>query len=101
MTREYLGTAAVAERVGLAVPTIRSYIRKGLLPDADVIITTPSGPLRGWMPETIDAWQASRPGQGTRTDLAQTSFAPSGFREFARQVSKIHVDLPSISATQD
>ena len=27
MTTEYLGTAAVAERLGLAVPTIRSYIR--------------------------------------------------------------------------
>ena len=71
MTTEYLGTAAVAERVGLAVATIRFYIRKGLMPDADVIITTPSGPLRGWAPETIDAWQASRPGRGARTDLTK------------------------------
>lgn len=71
MTREYLGTAAVAERAGLAVATVRSYILKGLMPVADVIITTPSGPLRGWSPETIDAWQASRPGQGARTDLAK------------------------------
>ena len=71
MTTEYLGTAAVAQRAGLTVATVRSYIRKGLLPDADVIITTPSGPLRGWAPETIDAWQASRPGQGARTDLAK------------------------------
>ena len=71
MTTEYLGTAAVAQRVGLTVPTIRSYILKDLMPDADVIITTPSGPLRGWAPETIDAWQASRPGQGARTDLAK------------------------------
>ena len=101
MPTEYLGTAAVAERVGLAVATIRSYILKGIMPEADVIITTPSGPLRGWAPETIDAWQASRPGQGTRTDLAQTSFVPSGFREFARQASKIHVDLPIIGAAQD
>lgn len=101
MTREYLGTAAVADHVGLSVATIRSYILKGIMPEADVIITTPSGPLRGWAPETIDAWQASRPGQGARTDLTQTSFAPSGFREFARQVSTIHVDLPVILATQD
>ena len=69
MPTEYLGTAAVAERAGLAVATVRSYIRKGLLPDADVIITTPSGPLRGWSVDTIDAWLASRPGQGARTDL--------------------------------
>jgi hypothetical protein len=71
MTTEYLGTAAVAEHAGLAVATIRSYIRKGLLPEADVIITTPSGPLRGWAPETIDEWQRARPGRGTRTDLAK------------------------------
>ena len=69
MPTEYLGTAAVAERTGLAVATVRSYILKDLMPEADVIITTPSGPLRGWAPETIDAWLASRPGQGARTDL--------------------------------
>lgn len=71
MTTEYLGTAAVAEYVGLAVATIRSYIRKGLIPDADVIVTTPSGPLRGWAPETIDEWLRARPGRGTRTDLTK------------------------------
>lgn len=69
MTREYLGAADFAARADLATATIRSYVRKGLTPPADVIITTPSGPLRGWLPETIDAWIASRPGQGTRTDL--------------------------------
>lgn len=71
MTTEYLGTAAVAERVNLTVSTIRSYILKGLIPAPDVVITTPSGPLRGWSPETVDAWQASRPGQGARTDLTK------------------------------
>jgi len=71
MPTEFLGTAAAADRLGLTVPTIRSYILKGLMPDADAIITTPSGPLRGWAPETIDAWQASRPGQGARTDLTK------------------------------
>lgn len=69
MTREYLGAADFAARAGLAVATIRSYMRKGLTPPADVVITTPSGPLRGWLPQTIDAWLAARPGQGTRTDL--------------------------------
>lgn len=71
MPTEYLGTAAVADRLGLTTPTIRSYILKDLMPDADVIIITPSGPLRGWSPETVDAWQASRPGQGARTDLTK------------------------------
>jgi len=69
MTREYLGAADFAARAGLAPTTIRSYMRKGLTPPADVVITTPSGPLRGWLPATIDAWLAARPGQGARTDL--------------------------------
>lgn len=93
MTTEYLGTAAVAERAGLAVPTIRSYIRKGLLPDAEVVITTPSGPLRGWAPETIDAWLDSRPGRGARTDLSSPSFLPPEISEFSRHAAAIHVDL--------
>ena len=69
MTREYLGAADFAARAGLAVATIRSYMRKGLIPPADVVISTPAGPLRGWAPETIDAGMASRPGRGARTDL--------------------------------
>lgn len=71
MTTEYLGTAAVAERLGLAVPTIRSYILRDLMPAPDVIISTPSGPLRGWAPETIDEWKRDRPGRGARTDLEE------------------------------
>ena len=63
MTREYLGAADFAARAGLAVATIR------LTPPADVQISTPNGPLRGWSVDTIDAWLASRPGRGARTDL--------------------------------
>mgnify|MGYP001014552174 CR=1 FL=1 len=63
MTREYLGAA------DFATATIRSYMRKGLTPPADVQISTPNGPLRGWSADTIDAWLAARPGRGARTDL--------------------------------
>jgi hypothetical protein len=35
------------------------------LPEADAMI----GNVRGWLPETIDAWHAARPGRGARTDL--------------------------------
>lgn len=73
MAREYLGAADFAARAGLATATIRSYMRKGLTPPADVVITTPSGPLRGWLPETIDAWLSSRPGRGARTDLSAST----------------------------
>ena len=70
MTTEYLGTAAVAERLGLAVPTIRSYILRGLMPAPDVIISTPSGPLRGWAPETIAEWPRARAGRGRHSRTA-------------------------------
>lgn len=93
MPTEYLGTAAVAERAGLAVATIRSYILKGIMPEADAIITTPSGPLRGWSPDTIDAWLASRPGRGARTDLSSPSHLPSEIVEATRLINAIHVDL--------
>lgn len=93
MIVEYLGTAAVAQRVGLTVPTIRSYILKGLMPTPDAIITTPSGPLRGWAPETIDAWQASRPGRGARTDLSSSSPFPPEIAEASRLIAAIHVNL--------
>ncbi|MCZ9634857.1 hypothetical protein RhoBH5_29595, partial [Rhodococcus sp. BH5] len=33
--------------------------------------TIPRGSVRGWLPETIDKWNANRPGRGKRTDLAQ------------------------------
>lgn len=69
MTREYLGAQAFAERVGLSVNTIRSYLTKGLLPEPDAVIVTSSGELRGWLPNTIDEWASTRPGRGTRTDL--------------------------------
>lgn len=93
MPTEYLGTAAVAERAGLAVATIRSYILKDLMPEADVIIATPSGSLRGWSPETIDAWLASRPGRGARTDLDSRSLLPPEIAEASRLIAAIHVNL--------
>ena len=50
----------VAARLGLAVSTVQTYRRDGRLPDPDGYLwRTP-----WWRPETIDAWQAARPGRG-------------------------------------
>lgn len=57
----YLSRAEFAERVGLAVGTLSRY----KLPAPDAL----TGTTRGWLPATVDAWQAARPGQGARTDL--------------------------------
>ena len=54
MTTEYLGIKQVSERLGVA--NAASYD----LPEPDVTI----GRTRGWLPETIDQWDAQRPGRG-------------------------------------
>jgi hypothetical protein len=68
----YLSQAQIVERLGLA----RGSLSKYKLPPPDAIIgpvnddgSLPRGTVRGWLPETIDEWNASRPGQGKRTDL--------------------------------
>jgi predicted DNA-binding transcriptional regulator AlpA len=60
MTDHYLSTTEVAARLGIT----RAAVSKYRLPPPDALI----GAVRGWLPETIDQWQAARPGQGARTD---------------------------------
>lgn len=50
----------VAARLGLAVSTVQTYRRDGRLPDPDGYLWH----VPWWRPETIDAWQAARPGRG-------------------------------------
>lgn len=57
----YLSMAEVAERIGVQPATLSRY----RLPEADAVI----GGRRGWLPDTIDEWNANRPGRGARTDL--------------------------------
>lgn len=52
----YLSRSELAERIGVAVGTLSRY----KLPEPDAKI----GTTRGWLPETIDAWNAGRPGSG-------------------------------------
>lgn len=51
----YLSSTEVAERIGVAPDTLGRY----KLPEPDALI----GTTRGWLPATIDAWNASRPGR--------------------------------------
>ncbi|KFI58738.1 hypothetical protein [Bifidobacterium gallicum] len=56
MTERYLGIKEVSERLGITNASAKGY----RLPESDVMI----GRTRGWKPETIDAWNAARPGRG-------------------------------------
>lgn len=57
----YLSRTQVAERIGVTAGALSRY----KLPEPDVMV----GDVRGWLPTTVDAWHAARPGRGARTDL--------------------------------
>ena len=59
--RRYLSLAQVERHLGLG----RGALSRAKMPEPDSVIGR--GTVRGWLPETIDAWD--RPGQGKRTDL--------------------------------
>ena len=54
MTERYLSTKEVSEYLG-----IKNAASAGL-PTPDALI----GTTKGWLPETIDRWNAQRPGRG-------------------------------------
>ena len=71
-TVHYLSKRQFAERIGAGDVTLSGY----KLPPADVTIgpinddgTIPRGTVQGWTADTVDEWQANRPGRGARTDL--------------------------------
>lgn len=68
----YLSISQVEQYLGKA----RGSMSRIKMPTPDVIVgplnddgSLPRGTARGWLPETIDAWNAARPGRGARTDL--------------------------------
>ena len=56
MTIEYLSVTDVSKRLGISTAAVSAY----KLPQPDALI----GRTRGWLPETIDQWNAQRPGRG-------------------------------------
>lgn len=57
----YLSRSEFAARIGVVPSTMSRY----RLPPHDAEI----GDVRGWLPATVDRWNATRPGRGARTDL--------------------------------
>ncbi|GAA6124186.1 hypothetical protein BPY_22940 [Bifidobacterium psychraerophilum] len=62
MTRHYLGVKEFADRLGITSGGLLNLT----LPEPDAYI----GRTRGWLPETIDAWNEQRPGHGGRPGKA-------------------------------
>ena len=75
MTIEYLSVTDVSKRLGISTAAVSAY----KLPQPDALI----GRTRGWLPETIDRWNARRPGRrrtATQASGGVTS-APALIRE--------------------
>ena len=53
MTIKYLSVTDVSKRLGISTAAVSAY----KLPQPDALI----GRTRGWLPETIDQWNAQRP----------------------------------------
>lgn len=64
MAHEYLSPGGVAERIGVASATVRGYAAHGRMPEPDARIWDGKTWLSAWKTETIDEWQATRPGRG-------------------------------------
>lgn len=60
MAIEYLSRKQFAERIGVAPSALSRYE----LPEHDGEIGEGKSKVRGWLPATVDEWQASRPGSG-------------------------------------
>ncbi|QQM15121.1 helix-turn-helix DNA-binding domain protein [Gordonia phage Banquo] len=74
---EYMSRGDIAEYLDVTVDTVKSYDKRGYLPEPDATI----GRVFGWKRETIERWAESRPGRGTRTDCtAWTVDADAGHR---------------------
>jgi predicted DNA-binding transcriptional regulator AlpA len=58
VTIRYLNAREFAERIGVGRNTLWQY----KLPPPDAMI----GDRKGWLPQTIDAWQERRPGHRTK-----------------------------------
>lgn len=64
MTAEYLSAGGVAERIGVASTTVRGYATRGRMPQPDARIWDGKTWISVWSADTIDKWQAKRPGSG-------------------------------------
>lgn len=56
MTQHYLSATEAAQYLGIT----RGAFMSLKLPEPDAYV----GKARGWLPETIDQWNANRPGRG-------------------------------------
>lgn len=70
MTAERWTTRQAADYCGIEPDTYRAYVNRGLAPPA-LHERDPDTGARMHDADAVRAWNASRPGQGARTDLKE------------------------------
>lgn len=66
MAKKYLSSAGAASHLGLSPSTVATYRARGIFPPPNVIIGEGKAQVFGWSKETLDIWQANRPGKAGR-----------------------------------
>ncbi|MGN7133880.1 transcriptional regulator [Rhodococcoides corynebacterioides] len=65
----YLSRGEIAERLGVTLDTIKGYDKKRMLPEPDAMV----GRNQGWLPLTIDTWQAEREFDRRQREASRTA----------------------------
>lgn len=60
MTIRYLSMTGAASRLGISLYTARDHVKAGRFPSPDALIGEGVRAKAGWLPETIDTWDATR-----------------------------------------
>lgn len=68
---EVIGNDAAAAYVGVKPDTWRPYVKRGQAPAPERVEVRGGHALPVWRRTTLDAWMATRPGPGARTDLTR------------------------------
>nr|DAZ27829.1 MAG TPA: Pyocin activator protein PrtN [Caudoviricetes sp.] len=66
MAKKYFSSAGAARHLGLSPSTVATYRARGIFPPPNVIIGEGKAQVFGWSQETLDHWQATRPGKPGR-----------------------------------
>jgi hypothetical protein len=82
---DWLGVAEIAKLAGIEPQTWTAYVNRGQAPQAGR--RSPETGRREWRPSVVDAWLASRPGAGTRTDLKGQAMQGTVIAEMSAQAS--------------
>lgn len=70
---KFVGYGPAAEYLGLMRNTLSSYAARGIGPEVDHREVVDQYNMPVFTRDELDRWRKSRPGQGARTDLLETS----------------------------